>query len=190
MPTATIERPTEIAAERDELASVLKEKLAHVRPPAERKTIFTLNIGDYAPEVVKITRPLLVHYARKIGADIHDITERKFPEWPVVYEKLQIHELGAAPGWNIYIDSDTLIHPDMFDVTDHLHLDTVCHNGKDMAGNRWRYDKYFRRDGRHIGSCNWWAVASDWCVDLWRPLDDITLEEAVANIYPTVDERN
>jgi len=76
----------------------------------------------------------------------------------------------------------------MFDVTDHLDRRTVCHNGQDMAGNRWRYDRFFRRDGRHIGSCNWFAAASDWCVDLWHPLDDLTLEEAVANIFPIVDE--
>jgi len=78
----------------------------------------------------------------------------------------------------------------LFDVTDHLRKDTVCHNGKDMAGIRWTYDHYFRRDGRNIGSCNWFAIGSDWCVDLWRPLDDLTLEEAMANIHITVSERN
>ncbi len=157
-----------------------------------RKTIFTLNIGDYNPEITKLTRPLLMHFAKKIGADIVDIKERKFPTWPVVYEKLQIYELAQqfGPGWNIYIDSDTLINPDMFDPTDHMSLNTVAHNGKDMAGNRWRYDRFFLRDGRHIGSCNWFAIASHLCVDLWKPLDDLTLEQALDNIFPTVPERN
>jgi hypothetical protein len=59
-----------------------------------------------------------------------------------------------------------------------------------MAGVRWSYDQYFRRDGRHIGSCNWFTVASDWCLDLWRPLDDLTLDEALANINITIGERN
>ncbi len=58
----------------------------------------------------------------------------------------------------------------MFDITDHLSKDTVFHNGTDMAGYRWRYDRYFRRDGRNIGSANWFAAASDWCIDLWEPL--------------------
>jgi hypothetical protein len=157
-----------------------------------KKTIYTLNVGDYAPEICALTYPLLQAYARKISADFYVIRERKFPDWPMDYEKLQIHDLAREHGndWNIYIDSDTLVSPEMFDVTDHMSKDTICHNGKDMAGIRWTYDQYFRRDGRHIGSCNWFAIASDWCLDLWRPLDDLTLEQAVANIHITIGERN
>jgi hypothetical protein len=156
-----------------------------------RKTIYTLNIGDYAPEICALTYPLIQAYARKIGAEFHVIRERKFPDWPVVYEKLQIHELGMnGNDWNIYIDSDALVSPEMFDITDYLHKDTICHNGRDMAGIRWKYDQYFRRDGRHVGSCNWFTVASDWCLDLWRPLDDLTLEQALDNINITIGERN
>ena len=157
-----------------------------------KKTVYTLNVGDYAPEICALTYPLMQAYARKIGADFHVIRERKFPGWPAVYEKLQIHELGREHGndWNIYIDSDALINPEMFDVTEHLNKNTICHNGTDMAGIRWKYDHYFRRDGRHIGSCNWFTIASDWCLDLWRPLEDLTLEQAVENINITVGERN
>jgi hypothetical protein len=170
---------------------------AAVKGPASwcmpvKKTIYTLNVGDYAPEVCSLTYPLMRAYARKIGADFHVIRERRFPDWPIVYEKLQIYELGRAHGndWNIYIDSDALVSPEMFDITEHLHKDTVCHNGRDMAGIRWKYDQYFRRDGRHIGSCNWFTVASDWCLDLWRPLEDLELEQAIGNIYITIGERN
>lgn len=154
-----------------------------------KKTLWTLNVGyKYAPEITELTYPLLKRYAKKIGAKFEVITKRKFPEFPIVYEKLQIHELGKRSDWNIYIDSDALIHPDMYDVTDHLHKDTVCHNGADMAGNRWKYDDYFRRDGRHIGSCNWFTIGSDWCLDLWRPLDDLTSKQALANIFPIQSE--
>jgi hypothetical protein len=59
-----------------------------------------------------------------------------------------------------------------------------------MANVRWRYDDYFLRDGRNIGSCNWNTTASAWCVDLWRPIDDLTPEQALDNIYPTMDELN
>ena len=160
-----------------------------------KKVIYTLNIDNYAPEVVEITRPLLLAYADKIGASVFDITEKKLTKGTIyepVYEKLQIYEYAQLHGvdWAIYIDSDTLIHPDMFDVTHFLKKDTVCHNGTDMAAHRWYYDRYFKRDGRHIGSCNWFAVASDWCIELWHPLDDMTPEEAVANIYPTTGEIN
>lgn len=156
-----------------------------------RKIVYTLNIGEYAPEICSLTYPLIDHWAKKIGAHFHVIKERKFPQWPIVYEKLQIHELAKQHGvdWAIYLDSDALVHPDFFDPTEHLSKDTVCHNGTDMANIRWKYDNYFRRDGRHIGSCNWCAIASDWCLDLWRPSDDLTPAEAEKNISPTMGER-
>ena len=173
---------------------VADESIWYIRVSRQKrtiqKTIWTLNVDNYAPEITALTYPLIQHYAHKIGADFRTITERKFPDWPVVYEKLQIHELGKDNDWNIYIDSDAVVHPDMFDPTDHMDKDTIAHNGNDMAGNRWRYDRFFRRDGRHFGSCNWFTVGSDWCIDLWKPLDDLTHEEAVANIFPAVSEVN
>jgi hypothetical protein len=78
----------------------------------------------------------------------------------------------------------------MFDPTNHLPRNVVAHNGHDMAGNRWRYDRFFRRDQRHIGSCNWFTMASDWCIDLWHPLDDLTLDEALDSIFPVRSEVN
>lgn len=156
-----------------------------------KKTIFTLNIDGYPKGITDLTYPLMERYARKIGADFYIIKDRKFPDWPPVYEKLQIYELSKQMGndWNIYIDSDAIVHPDMFDITEFLKKDTICHHGADMANNRWKYDDYFRRDGRHIGSCNWFCAASDWCTDLWTPLD-ISFEQAMENIFPVQSELN
>lgn len=148
-----------------------------------KKTLFTLAVDGYAPEICDLTFPIMRRYADKIGADFHVITARKFPEFPPVYEKLQIYDLGREMGndWNIYVDADALIHPDMFDVTEHLAKDTVFHNGSDPASIRFKPDEYFRRDGRNIGSCNWFTAASDWCLDLWRRPTE-PLEDLVANI--------
>lgn len=157
-----------------------------------KKTVFTLNVDNYSPAITQLTYPLIEAWARKIGADLYTIKERKFPDFAPVYEKLQIHELGQKMqnDWNIYIDSDALIHPDFFDPTLYLSKDTILHNGVDMAGNRWTYDQYFRRDGRNIGSCNWFTIGSDWCLDLWKPLDDLTQAQALANIHPIMLEHN
>ena len=154
-----------------------------------KKTIFLLNINDYAPEVTKLTYPFIRCYADKIGADIHIIKERKFPDLPITYEKMQIKSIAKElkSDWNIYIDSDALIHPEFLDLTSHLNKDTVCCFGRDEADGRWRMDEPFLRDGRHIGWGNWFAIASDWCLDLWNPLD-IPLAEAVGNIFPTPNE--
>jgi len=155
------------------------------------KTIYLLNIGDYAPKVTALTYPTIVEYAKKIDAEIEVITERKFKKWPITYEKLQIHKLAKDRGddWAFYIDSDTLIHPELPDITELMTMDTVAHNAIDFAPLRWKYDNYFRRDGRYIGSANWFALASSWCLDLWRPLDDLTPEQAVANINCTQAEK-
>lgn len=154
-----------------------------------KKTIYTLNVNNYSENITSITYPFIEDYAEKIGADFVVIKGRKFPDWPVVYEKLQIYELGRENDWSIYVDSDAIIHPDMIDLTVHLDKDTVLHYGNDLAGNRWKYDKYFLRDGRNISSCNWFTIASDWCLDLWRPLDDLTLAQALVNISPVVAEK-
>lgn len=156
-----------------------------------KKAIFTLNIDNYAPEVTELTYPLIKAYADKIKAEFVIINERKFPDYPVVYEKFQIYELAQKMNnnWNIYIDSDALIHPDLMDFTVVLPRDTVAHHGSDFAPIRWRYDRFFMRDNRHIGSGNWFTIGSDWCIELWKPLDDITAQEAIANIFPTVGER-
>lgn len=158
-----------------------------------KKNLYTLNIGgDYAPEITAMTYPLLKFWANKIGASFIEINERKFPDYPERYEKFQIYTLAEQypADWHIYIDCDALVHPDMIDPTGYLRKDTIAHNGKDVASNRWRLDKYMLRDGRHISSCNWLMIASDWCTDVWHPLEDMTLEEAEKNIFPVVSERN
>jgi hypothetical protein len=163
-----------------------------------KKTVWTLNVNPsgsstgegYAPEITQLTYPLILAYANKIGAEFKIINERRFPKWPITYEKLQIFELGRENDWNVYIDSDAFVFPDMFDITERLPRDTVCHWGRDNASNRWQYDDYFRRDGRDIGSNNWFAAASSWCLDLWRPLDDLDCAGAVQRISPIVLERN
>jgi hypothetical protein len=157
-----------------------------------KKAIFTLDVDNFDKEITAITYPLIERYAQKIGAEFVVISERKFPDWPPVYEKIQIYELGQQMenDWNIYIDADALIHPDLYDLTVIIPKDTVLHHGNDFAPIRWRYDRFFLRDGRHLGSGNWFTIASDWCIELWKPLDDLTLDEAKENIFPIQDEIN
>jgi hypothetical protein len=73
-------------------------------------------------------------------------------------------------------------------VTRHIYPDTVLQYGNDLAGTRWKDDKYFRRDTRQISSCNWFTVASSDSLDLWHPLEDLTVEEALRNIRPQLKE--
>ena len=158
-----------------------------------KKTLYTLCVDNYAPEITKHTFPLMKQWASKIGADFFVISERKFPAFPVVYEKFQIYELSKQHenDWSIYLDADTLIHPDFWDITSLLTKDTTCSGyTSDFSLQRFKPDNFFLRDGRYIGKGNWCMIASDWCRDIWRPLEDLTWEEAVKNITPTQNELN
>jgi len=153
-----------------------------------KKALWVLNIDNYAPEITATTYPYLKWYANKIDADFREITERKFPGAPTTYEKLQLFKLGEEYDWNIYVDSDALVHPDMFDVTRHIHPDTVMQYGNDLVGTRFKDNKYFRRDTRRISSCNWFTIASQDCLDIWHPLEDMTIDEALTKFHPQLKE--
>jgi hypothetical protein len=157
-----------------------------------KKTIFTLAVNNWEPNICDITFPLLKLYADKIGADFYVIKDRKFPEWPITHEKMQIYNMAQEMenDWNIYIDADTLVHPETIDATTLITKDTVAQNGCDDARLRWKYDRFFTRDGRNISSCNWFTIASDLCIDLWHPVDDLTPKECISRCFPTVEETN
>lgn len=156
-----------------------------------KKTLFTLNLNpDEYGDITAITYPLLKHYAKKIGAEFCEIAGRKFPQWPPTFEKLQVYELGQEMknDWNVFFDADAMIHPDTPDYTIFLHKDTVAHNGSDMAAFRFKYDRFYKRDGRHIGSASWVNICSDWCIEMMQPPDDIKPEDVGKMIFPTATE--
>src|ERR1700733_1320908 len=107
-----------------------------------KKIVITLNINDYQPAIRSLTFPLMKSYANKIGAEFAEITERKFPDWPIVMEKFQVADVARDYDWSIFVDADALISPEFFDVTTHLSKDQVCFNGKDFSQIRSYSDKY------------------------------------------------
>ena len=140
----------------------------------KNRALFVLATPDYEPEMCEITFPLLKRYADKLKADFCRIETRKFPDHPITYERLQIHELGAGNEWNMCIDPDTLVHPDIDDFTQWF--------PKESVGNFCFYDvrqhfdvsndRYFIRDGRYYGIVDSLVVTSDVTHDLWTPLPD------------------
>ncbi len=144
----------------------------------EVKTIYVLRVNNYFPELCEITLPTIQRYARKIGARYQEITERKFPDWPVTYEKMQVHELGKRNNWSVLIDADTMIHPDANESMLSIPADHVgIHYGFD-AHTMFNPDIYFLRDGRNRGIAAGLVITSRWTHDLWEPLD-MPLEEAL-----------
>jgi hypothetical protein len=156
-----------------------------------KKNLYVMNIGDYNPQMTALTMPLFKHYAMKIRAELFEITEVKFPDKPMVYEKFQIWKLAHdhPADWHIYLDIDTAIHPNFPDFVEYYGKNTVASYRKEPAMVKYVSDEYFRRDGRFIGIGGFFTAASDWCLDFWHPLDDLTTEEAMTRIHTTIIEQ-
>lgn len=155
--------------------------------------VFSLNINNYAPEIVSITKPFLEAWCRKIGADLIYITERKFPDMPLNYEKFQIYELGQKYDWQIFVDADALVTPDMFNPTLFLNKNEMCFYWVDMANTRFIYDNHFERDGRNIGAGTWFVVTNKLTIEAWKPIhlqNDVTLKYCKEHIVLNQKERN
>ena len=56
-----------------------------------KKLIHVLNINDFFPELFALTFPTIKSYAERHGFMINLITERKFPDYPINYEKMQVY---------------------------------------------------------------------------------------------------
>ena len=137
-----------------------------------RKIIHVVNINDFFPELFALTYPTIRSYAERYGYGINIISERKFPEYPINYEKMQVYEDGKNAEVNILCDADMLIHPQFPDVITFLYRDSIAFN--DNYNISWKYHvdriRYFMRDGRDVGIATNFVVSSDWTHDIWKPL--------------------
>ena len=137
-----------------------------------RKLIHVVNINDFFPELFALTYPTIRSYAERNGYMINMITERKFPDYPINYEKMQVYEDGKDAEVNILCDADMLIHPEFPEVTQFLKRDSIAFN--DNYNISWKYHvdriRYFMRDGRDVGIATNFVVSSDWTHDVWEPL--------------------
>jgi hypothetical protein len=137
-----------------------------------KKCVYVVATPGWQSAMCDITLPNLKAYADRIRADFRLITERKYPEWPAEYEKHQIHELGRDYDWNISMDADMLVRPDIDDFT--------SWHPPHYVGNWWFYDiravidvekdAYFSRDGRYYGLVECLIATSKFTHELWEPL--------------------
>jgi len=158
-----------------------------------RKTLYTLALKGYAPELIEVTFKLMRKWAEKIEAEFYVIEDRKFNLYPT-YEKFQIYELSKErdDDFIYFLDADTMVHPDMYDPMTIITKEWTCAAySNDYTPMRFRPDEMFLRDARYQGKGSWCIFCSDWTRDIWQPLpQDITYEEAVANIFPVNHEVN
>ena len=142
-----------------------------------KKAVITLNIGNYLPEITRLTYPFMQGWAKKIGAEFIEITERKWPEIPIVnYEKFQLQEISKHYDWTYFLDCDALVMPETPDWAEMVNDKAiVLFNGVDNRLDRFKASNYSRRSGSKVGACTWNVCCSDWTgPDLWQPPTDFT----------------
>jgi hypothetical protein len=149
-----------------------------------RKTsccIHVVLLNDYFPELVNLTLPTIERYANKIGANLNIINKRKFSDWPILTEKLQVYDYPDYD-WNILMDIDILIHPDTPDPLEYFDPREVGNKDEYPASQQLRPDKYFIRDGRNLGLSACLICTSRLTHDIWEMPKDLTKEEIIENI--------
>jgi hypothetical protein len=124
-------------------------------------------------EIVSFTKPLFEAYAKKICCDVNYINERKFPDFPPNYERMQVYETGKKYQWNFVIDANVLVGPLLSDFTKIVDQRGVgiclCTYAPHLFHTET--NKYFLRDGRNLGVVEAMVVTSSLTHDLWKPLD-------------------
>lgn len=146
-------------------------------PKPVAKNVFVLRVNNYRPDLCALTLPTIQAWAKKIGANYREITHRVYPEWPVTYEKIQVHALGADAAWNYLVDADFMLHPDLPDFTAVVKPDMVgIHYGFD-ADRYFTPDIYFQRCGHNQAIAGGFVLTSHLTHDLWTPLE-FGVEEA------------
>ena len=106
--------------------------------------VFTTNLEPH--RLRGKTMPAIAAYAERLGAKLTIIQERRYPDYGDFYEKFQIHKLGAANDWNIFIDWDVLVSPGLIDMTNQCPQNAVGHWGEYGASSWFVMDAVFKED--------------------------------------------
>ena len=144
-----------------------------------KKIIHVVYINDFFPELWDITLPSIKEYAYRTRSELNIITKRKFPEWHINYEKIQVYEDGKNADCNFLLDADILIHPKFPDFSDGITFPHhIAFNDNYHASTKFNIKEniYFQRDGRDVGIASNAVISFKSTHDVWEPLS-ITPEE-------------
>ena len=137
---------------------------------SKKACVHVVVINNWFPELCELTLPLIQKWASNIGADFNLIAKPKFEGYPPNYERFQIYESGRDYQWNINVDADFIIHPELEDVTDNDPM--VVRAEANMLADYFFYSNtYFLRDGRNIGMSDNFILSSYYTHDVWEPLN-------------------
>jgi hypothetical protein len=146
------------------------------------KCIHVVCVNNYRLDIACKTVPYLQFYAKRIGADFNLITDRKYPEWPVTYEKMQIYDLGKKYNCNILLDCDILLDHKMYDITEIVPSNCI---GTWMVYDpaiTIKEDEFIKLDGSDripVTNC---IVTRQSQHEFWKPFDSISMATALSRM--------
>jgi hypothetical protein len=138
-----------------------------------KKIIHVVYIDDYFPELWELCLPTIKQYAYRTGSELNIITQRKFPNWHINYEKFQVYEDGKHADANFLIDADILIHPQFPDFSTGITFPHhIAFNDNYHASTKFNISNniYFQRDGRDVGIASNALISFRSTHDVWEPL--------------------
>ena len=141
-----------------------------------KRKLHVVYINDFFPELWKLTLPSIEAYADKHGYELNIISKRKFPEWHINYEKMQVYEDGMDCDVNLLVDADILIHPQYPDLLGLCPPNWISVMDAYYASEKLLLNKDFLRDGRDMGIASNFVFSGALTHDLYKPLE-ITPEE-------------
>lgn len=139
-----------------------------------KNIIHVVYINDYFPELWEMCLPSIKQYAYKTKSELNIITQRKFPDWHINYEKFQVYEDGKYADSNFLIDADVLIHPKFPDFSNGISLPHhIAFNDNYHASTKFHVadNIYFQRDGRDVGIASNAVISFKSTHDVWEPLN-------------------
>lgn len=144
--------------------------------------LFVVDI-DYPKEISSLTLPAIEQYANYIGAKFTRITERRFPKYPITYEKMQVYDLGKDNDWNLLLDCDMLIKEGMYNV-----IPLVPEGNYVGAWHCFSPKNLYNGRGIDVGIASNFLVVKKKCHDLFKPLDNNEHPEKWLDSMFNVDE--
>jgi hypothetical protein len=113
----------------------------------------------------------LLFYAKRIGADFNIISERKYPEWPITYEKMQMYECGKKYSCNILMDCDIWLDPFMYDITELVPRGSIGAWMEYDPSITIKEDEFLKLDGSDRVPATNCVVAHSEIHEVWKPFD-------------------
>lgn len=133
------------------------------------KKLFVVRVGNYWPEICRYTIPTIEFWAKKNNWQYVEIKDKYFNgDFSPTVEKLQIAKLGAESDWNLLIDADVMIRPDLYDMTNSEDPKIVRSSYGFPADKKFKSSLYFERDGRNQGISGGCVLSSRLTHDLWN----------------------